>query len=168
VKRIAAAAWRRKHLKTALRVGNALEGEKINDKCEAPAHEPSVKRSSDSTSPGCWITLEPIATSLPASIAASSLVFRPKGLPIGIHKKNDSALRVEYPHANGRSFAQVRTGQNPNPGVAFLKKAPQGQGFVVAAVIRNDDLEIEFSIRAPMQRGEHRSGQPSLFVVRRK
>src|SRR5438132_1304809 len=87
--------------------------------------------------------------------------------PVGVHKQDEAAPRIEYPHADSRALAHVRAGENTDANVAFLEETSKREGLISAAVVRYDELELELLGRTPVEGLEHRSGQARLLVIRR-
>src|SRR5208283_3183908 len=62
---------------------------------------------------------------------------------VGVHEKDKTALGVEHPGADCGAFAHMRGGERADPDVAFLEETCKSQSLVPAAVVHNDELEIE-------------------------
>src|SRR5262245_45213338 len=85
---------------------------------------------------------------------------------VGVHEQDDAASRIQYPHADGRPFAHVRTGQNTDADIALLEDSSQREGLVSASVVGDDEFEIKVPGRTPTDGLEYRPGQACLLVVR--
>src|SRR5712692_5675544 len=84
---------------------------------------------------------------------------------ISVHKKHIAAPSVEHSETHRGSFAHVRTGESANPGVALFEEAAQGESFIPASVIGNNQFEIHSTLCTPTYRLEHGARQPRLLVV---
>src|SRR5262245_3946592 len=69
---------------------------------------------------------------------------------VRIHEEHGTSVGVEHSHANGRTLTHVWTGEDAYPSIALFKQASERECFVPAAVVHDDELEVDVLSSAPL------------------